>query len=151
MSKGIPITSRRGVPAVALVLAGVLGLSAYLFATTGWGTPFPGCWPPLSRPVALLAAGVQVALAVGFVVAALWHRSGPTVKDPLLISLVLALIGALAVGGGAHTFATGVARFGRSGCLDVAAPWSYGPAAFSILVGALALGAAAMVAVGRGD
>jgi uncharacterized membrane protein HdeD (DUF308 family) len=64
---------------------------------------------------------------------------------------VLTLFAAIAIGAGVYAFATGVARFGRSGCLDVGAPWSYGAGAFSIAVGAVALFAAAMVARGDSD
>jgi hypothetical protein len=149
MTKGIPITSRGGVQAVALVFAGALGVSAYLFATTGWGTPFPGCWPSLPRPWALSVAALEVVLAVGFVIAALRSAAGPDRKDPLLIGLVLALFSSLALGAGTYILATGVARYGKSGCLEVGAPWSYGAAAFSILVGAVALYAAAMILFGR--
>lgn len=142
----IPITSERGVQAVALVFAGVLTASAYFFVTTGWGTPFPGCWPDLPRAAALAVAAVQLALAVGFVAAALRAR---TVDHPLLIGMVLALIAALALGSGVHTFATGVARWGKSGCLDVDAPWSYAAGTFALLVGALAAYAAAAVGLRR--
>jgi hypothetical protein len=142
----IPITGGRGVQAVALAFAAVLGVSAYFFATTGWGTPFPGCWPDLARPAAVAVAVVQLVFAAGFVIAALRVRA---VDDPLLIALVLALFAALAVGGGVHAFATGVARFGKSGCLDVGAPWSYAAGTFAILVGALAAYAAAAVGLRR--
>lgn len=143
----VPITGGRGVQAVALAFAAVLALSAYFFATTGWGTPFPGCWPELARPAALAVAVVQLVFAAGFVLVALRAPSGP--GDPLLITLVLALFAALAVGGGAHAFATGVARFGKSGCLDIGAPWSYVAGTFAILVGALAAYAAAAVGLRR--
>lgn len=122
MTRGIPITGSRGARVVALAFAGALGVSAYFFATTGWGTPFPGCWPGLSRPVALSVAAVEAALAVGFVVAALRIKPEADVKDSLLVTMVLALFAALAVGGGVYTLATGIARYGRSGCLEVGAP-----------------------------
>lgn len=147
----IPITTRRGVQAVALVFAGALGVSAYLFATTGWGTPFPGCWPPLPRPLALSVSAVQATLAVGFGVAAVRNPAGPAVHDRLLVGLVLSLFAAVALTGAAYTFATGVARFGKSGCLDVGAPLSYGAGAIAIVVGAIALTAAATVVAGRRD
>jgi hypothetical protein len=145
VTRGIPITSRAGVQAVAPAFAGALGVSAYFFATTGWGTPFAGCWPALSRPAALSVAAFEIALAFGFVVAALRGPSGP--KDPLLVAMVLALFAALAVGGGVYTLATGVARFGKSGCLEAGAPWSYGLGILAIFAGAVALYAAAMPAV----
>jgi uncharacterized membrane protein HdeD (DUF308 family) len=146
VTKGIPITTRRGVQGVALVISGVLAVGAYFFATTGWGTPFPGCWPPLSRPFALTAAAVFSALAAGFLVAALRPPSGPPLEDRLLIGLALALFAVLAAGGGVHAVATGIARFGRSGCLQVGAPWSYASGVASILVGGIALWAATSVA-----
>jgi hypothetical protein len=147
VTTGISITTRRGVQGVALVLSGVLAVGAYFFATTGWGTPFPGCWPPLDRPFALAASGVFLALAAAFLFAALRPSSGPPLEDRVLIGLVLALFAVLAAGGGAHTLATGVARYGKSGCLQLGAPWSYGAGVISILVGGLALWAAA--AMGR--
>jgi hypothetical protein len=147
--RGIPITTRRGVQGVALVVSGVLAVSAYYFATTGWGTPFPGCWPSLPRPFDLTASAVFLALAAGFLFAALRTPSGPPLEDRVLIGLVLGLFAVLAAGGGAHTLATGVARFGKSGCLQVGAPWSYGAGVISILVGGLALWAAAATAAGR--
>lgn len=142
----IPITGRRGVQLVALAMAGALAFSAYFFATTGWGTPFPGCWPDLPRAAALAVAVVQLAFAAGFALVASRVRA---VDDPLLIALVLALIAAFALGGGINTFATGVARWGKSGCLDVGAPWSYIAATFALAVGALAGFAAAAVALRR--
>jgi hypothetical protein len=120
--KGIPITSPQGVQVVSLVFAGVLALSAYFFVTTGWGTPFPGCWPGLSRPVALSVAVLEAMLAFGFVIAALQIPSTPRLKDSLLVTMVLALFASIAVGGGVYTLTTGIARFGRSGCLQVGAP-----------------------------
>ena len=149
MSKGIPITSGRGVQAVALIFAAALGVSAYLFATTGWGTPFPGCWSALPRPLALSVAALQSALAFGFVIAALRIPAETSVKDSLLVGMALALFSSLALVGAVYTLATGVARFGRSGCLEVPAPWSYAIGMFSILVGGLVLYAAAMVVTGR--
>jgi hypothetical protein len=151
VGRGIPITTRRGVQAFVLVLAGVLAVSAYYFATTGWGTPFPGCWPPLSRPFAVAAAAVFVTFAVCFLFVALRSPSGPPLEDRLLISLMLALFAAVATGSGVHTLATGVARFGKSGCLHVGAPWSYGAGVISIFVGGIALLAAATVVAGRDD
>ena len=149
MTRGIPITTRRGVQGVALVTAGVLAVGAYFFATTGWATPFPGCWPPLQRPFDLAAAAMSLTLAAGFLFAALRKPSGPPLEDRVLIGLLLALFAALATGSGAHTVATGVARFGKSGCLQLGAPWSYGAGVISILVGGVALLAAAAVAAGR--
>lgn len=142
MSRGIPVTSRRGVQAVALVFAGALVLSAYFFATTGWGTPFRGCWPELSSSHALTLAVLEVALATGFAVASLRDPRGPRLEDPFLIGLVLAAFAVFAINGGAYTLWTGVARYGRSGCLHVEAPLSYGIGALACLVGAVALLAA---------
>ena len=79
------------------------------------------------------------------------NPEGPELHDPLLISLVLGLVAALALGGGLQTPTTGVARWGKSGCLTVGAPWSYGAAVASLVVGGLALLAAATVAARRGD
>ena len=149
MTRGIPITGSRGARVVALAFAGALGVSAYFFAATGWGTPFPGCWPGLSRPVALSVAAVETALAVGLVVAALRVKPEADVKDSLLVTMVLALFAALAVGGGLYTLATGIARYGRSGCLEVGAPWSYALGTFALAVGAVALYAAAMTVAAR--
>ena len=146
VTKGIPITTRRGVQGVALVTSGVLAVGAYFFATTGWGTPFPGCWPPLPRAFALCASAVFIAFAAGFLVAALRLPSGPPLEDRFLIGLTLALFASLAAGGGVHAVATGIARFGKSGCLQVGAPWSYAFGLISILVGGIALWGAASVA-----
>jgi hypothetical protein len=101
--------------------------------------------------LALFVAGIQLAFAAGLAFAGLRHPSGPDLKDPLLISLVLALFAAVAVGSGTNTLVTGIARFGRSGCIKIESPWSYAPGTLSILVGALALYAAASVAIGRGN
>ena len=64
---------------------------------------------------------------------------------------MLGLSATLALGGGLQALSTGVARWGKSGWLSVGAPWSYGGAVASLLVGGLALVAAAAVAVRRGD
>lgn len=140
----IPITSEGGVRLVALTFAVTLAASAYFFVTTGWGWPFPGCWPDVARPAAVTVAAVQLVLAAGFVVAAARARAA---DDPLLVAMVLALVAALALGSGVHTLTTGVARWGKSGCLDVGAPWSYGAGAFTLAVGALAAFAAVAVAL----
>jgi len=95
-------------------------------------------------------SAVLVTLAAGFAVAGLRSRSGPPLEDRLLIGLVLALFAALAGGSGAHTLATGVARFGKSGCNHLGTPWSYGIGVISILVGGIALWAAVTTAM-QGD
>jgi hypothetical protein len=151
VAKRIPVTSTGGIQLVALAFAAALGVSAYYFATTGWGTPFRGCWPGLSQPAALSVAALEIVLALGFVLAALRVSASPGFRDSLLVTMVLALFAALAVGGGIYTLATGVARFRRSGCLEVGTPWSYGFGVMAIFVGALALFTAVMTVAGRAE
>ena len=143
MAKRIAVTSTRGVQAIELAFAGVLAASAYLYVTTGWGTPFPGCWPQLPMPQSLIPAAAQLALAIGFAIAAVRNIAGPTLRDALLLSAILATFSFFAVHGGAYTLGTGIARLGQSGCLEVGPPWSYVLGGFAILVGAIALYAAA--------
>lgn len=133
------------------MLAGALTVSAYFFATTGWGTPFPGCWPAVSSGAAAIAATVLCVFSASFLFAALRDPAGPSLEDRLLIALLLGLFAALAVGGGLHALSTGVARYGQSGCLAVGTPWSYGAGVASIVVGTLALLAAVAVGRGRSD
>jgi hypothetical protein len=144
----IEVKGATGARTVALVFAAALAASAFLFATTGWGTPFPGCWPELPRSAALAAAAVQVALAAGFALAA---TRASAVGDPILVVPMLALAAAIATGGGVLTAATGVARFGKAGCIELTAPWSYASATLALAVGALAAYAAVAVAVRRGS
>ena len=147
MSRGVPVTSRRGVQAVTLALAGALAVSAYFFATTGWGTPFQGCWPSVSPGAGATAATILALFSASFLFAALRNPAGPSLEDTLLIALMLGLFAAFAVGGGLLALSTGVVRYGQSGCLAVGTPWSYAAGVASLALGTLALLAA--VAVGR--
>ena len=138
--------------AVALVCAAALAASAYLYVTTGYGTLFPGCRPQVPLPYALFLAVAQLGLAAGFVTAAIRDLSGPSLKDPLLVTLILALFSFSALNGGTYTVVTGTARFGRLGCITLGPPLSYGFGALAVVVGAVALLAAVTVGLGgHGD
>jgi hypothetical protein len=117
-------------------------MSAYFLVTTGYNWPLTGCAPQLASPYALFLARVRTALAVGFIVAALRNADGPEVKDPLLVGMMLALASSLLLHGGAYTLVSGIARFGRTQCLEVGPPLSYGIGALAIGIGTLALYAA---------
>lgn len=147
MSRGVPVTSRRGVQAVTVAFAVALAVSAYFFATTGWGTPFRGCWPTVSPGAGATAATILTVFSASFLFAALRNPAGPSLEDPILIALVLGLFAAFAIGGGLLALSTGVVRYGQSGCLAFGTPWSYGAGFVSLVLGAFALLAA--VAVGR--
>ena len=137
--------------AIALLCAGVLAASAFLYVTTGYGTPFPGCWPQLPRPYALFLAIGHAVLAAGFVVAATRDLSGISLKDAFLVTLFLALFSFFALNAGAYALVTGIARIGGSGCLRVGPPWSYGIGLLAVVVGAVALLAAAILGLGKRD
>ena len=148
--EGIPVTSRRGVQGVALAFAGGLLVVAYYYSTTGWGTPFTGCWQPVAQPYADVLASVHVLLAIGFLVAALRHTSGPTLKDRLLLTTVLATAFVLLTTSPVYTLVNGVFQYGQSGCLVIGPPLSDVVAIVGIVVAAIPLVAAAAVALGRG-
>ena len=90
-------------------------------------------------------------MAVGFVIAALRNLAGPTLRDPILLTVGLATAGLLALNGGAYTVVTGAARIGQSGCFVVEAPLSYAIGLSGILIALVALYAAAAIALSSDD
>jgi hypothetical protein len=143
--RGIEITSRRGVQLVAL-LFGVVALgSGYFLVTTGYGSPFFHCAPPLESPLAEIVGAVRGVIGLGLILAALRDLRGLRVEDPLLVGLVLLLAGSIALGGSTRTLVTGVAYWGRRGCLEIGAPLSYVFAAVGLVAATVAIFAAVVI------
>lgn len=149
-SRGIPVTSRRGVQLAVLVLAGILVWSAYLLATTGMQWLFPGCREPAGPIIAsYMDAAWRVVIAAGLVGVALKDVRGPTLQDPFLIGLVLLLGSLLALTRAGSSIAEGIVRLGRPGCLVINPPLSYGVSIVMVLIGGLLLYAAAVTVLSR--
>jgi hypothetical protein len=151
MSRGIEIKSRRGVQLVALAFGVTAIGSGYWLITTGLGSPFIHCPRPLDPPVSYLVGAIRAAIGVGFLAAALRNLAGPSARDPVLVTMFLTLFASIAIGSSARALSTGVVYFGRSQCIEIGGPWSYGIAGLGIVAGTIALYAAVLVFLGDGD
>jgi hypothetical protein len=156
MSRGVPITSRRGVQLAVLVLGGWLLLSAYLLATTGsrW-LIVPACIDGSTEPTLALYFGAawRGLIGLGFVAVALKDVRGPRLTDPALLGLVLTFAALNMLSGSAGSIASGIVRLGlgRGRCIEIDAPWSYGYAAVFLVIGAVVLTAAVSVFLSGAD
>jgi hypothetical protein len=149
--RGIEITSRPGVQLVALLFGVVAVGSAYFLVTTGYGSPFFHCAPPLESPLAEMAGLLRGVIGLGLILAAVRDPRGLRAADPMLIGFLLLLAGTIALGGSTRTLVTGVAYWGRTGCIEIGAPLSYGFAAIGLVAATAAIFAAAVVLLERGS
>jgi hypothetical protein len=153
MSRGTPVTGRRGVQLAVLALAAYLLVTAFFLATTGSGHLLtPICLDPPSGPSpgSFFAAAWRAVIGIGLIGVALRDLRGPLVSDPILIGLVLAFAGLSLLGGAAGGLADGVLRIGANRCIEIGAPWAYAYSAFLLVAGGVALFAAVAIVLRRG-
>jgi hypothetical protein len=146
MSGRIPVSSPRAVQLVAIAGALVLLANAFFIATEGRSFPPYRCPPPWEPPVSYLLGGIRFGVGLGLLAAALRDPlGGLRLPDPLLIGMFLVLAASVALESAGRGIATGIVYLGRRGCIDVGPPMGYALAIGALVVGVVALAAAAMV------